>query len=66
MWELKHWLAQQLQINSQHWQALATTRRNSKRCSNRRMLASGYQLIYPGYRQGYGALLRQEVLKPLL
>lgn len=66
MFEVKRWLAKQLGINTRQWQELAVTRRNSKRCSNRAMLASGYQLLYPGYRQGYGALLQQEALKPLL
>jgi hypothetical protein len=29
----------------------------NKRCSNRRLLDSGYRFIYPGFRQGYAALL---------
>ena len=32
-------------------------RGGNKRCSNRRLLDSGYQFVYPGYRQGYAALL---------
>lgn len=34
-------------------------RRGSKRCSNRRLLASGYRFRYPSYREGYAALLQQ-------
>lgn len=30
----------------------------NKRCSNRRLLASGYRLLYPTFREGYGALLQ--------
>ena len=58
MWELKVWLAQQLNIDPASMTAVASSRRSSKRCSNGRLLASGYQLLYPGYRQGYGELLR--------
>jgi hypothetical protein len=36
----------------------ASRRRGAnKRCSNRRLLDSGYRFIYPGFRQGYAALL---------
>jgi hypothetical protein len=38
------------------------TRHNSaghKRCRNRALHDSGYQLIYPDYKIGYGALLAQ-------
>jgi nucleoside-diphosphate-sugar epimerase len=66
MWELKQWLAQQLGISPGQLLQESMTRRNSKRCSNRRMLASGYRLLYQGYRQGYGALLHEQGLKPLL
>lgn len=29
----------------------------NKRCSSRRLLASGYRLLYPSYREGYAAVL---------
>lgn len=32
-------------------------RGGNKRCSNRRLLASGYRFMYPTYREGYGALM---------
>jgi hypothetical protein len=66
MWELKQWLAQQLSISPGQLLKESLTRRNSKRCRNRRLLDSGYRLLYPGYREGYGALLHEEGLKPLL
>ena len=31
--------------------------RGSKRCSSARLQASGYRFIYPGYREGYAAVL---------
>jgi len=31
---------------------------SNKRCRNARLLASGYQLIYPSYRDGYAVILR--------
>lgn len=33
------------------------SRGQNKRCRNARLLASGYQLRYPSYREGYGTLL---------
>jgi nucleoside-diphosphate-sugar epimerase len=66
MWELKQWLARQLGISPGQLLKESLTRRNSKRCSNRRMQASGYRLLYQGYREGYSALLHEEGLKPLL
>jgi nucleoside-diphosphate-sugar epimerase len=57
MWQVKQWLAEQLAIDPAAMTAAEQTRRGSKRCSNHRMLTSGYHLLYPSYRQGYGALL---------
>lgn len=31
-----------------------------KRCSNQRLKGSGYQLLYPSFREGYGALIRAQ------
>jgi len=33
-------------------------RGGNKRCSNQRLRQSGYQLSYPSFREGYGALIR--------
>lgn len=64
MFDVKHWLAQQLGCT------LAadgpTNRRGSKRCSNKRMLASGYQLLYPTFREGYRQVLELESTKKKL
>src|SRR4029453_8371220 len=34
----------------------AEARGAGKRCSNRLLLASGYRLLFPTFREGYGAL----------
>ena len=31
----------------------------NKRCSNARLLATGFRFRYPSYREGYEALLRE-------
>lgn len=36
----------------------AKTMRSNRRCSNRLLLASGYEFIYPTFREGYGSMLR--------
>jgi len=39
-------------------QAEAAARGGDKRCSNARLRAIGYRLLYPSYRDGYAAMLR--------
>lgn len=58
--EVKRWLAGKLGIDPLTLQSQSLTRRGSKRCSNRRMLASGYQLRYPDFRQGYQTVLNEK------
>lgn len=57
--EVKAWVAQQLGLPAGHLRPSdkARTRGGNKRCSNTRLLASGYALIYPGFREGYRAML---------
>lgn len=56
--EVVAWLRQQLAI--EHWSETATVRRaGSKRCSNARAKALGWQPQYPSYREGYRAILAQ-------
>lgn len=54
--EVKKWLAEQLECNVP---AVSTDEAVSgnKRCSNRRMLETGYRLKYPNYREGYRPIL---------
>lgn len=58
LWQVKRWLAGQMNIDPAELSTDSETRRSSKRCSNQRLLASGYQLLYPGYQQGYAELLK--------
>lgn len=55
--EVADWLAGQLQCRPVTAQKVAP-QRGGKRLSNQRLLASGYELRYPSYREGYAALLR--------
>lgn len=60
MWEVKHWLAEQLGVElDDEAVTVSRMRRSSKRCSNERLLASGYELLYPGFRDGYLDLINQ-------
>jgi len=55
--EVVAWLREQLGVS--HWSAESTVRRaGSKRCSNARARALGWQPQYPSYREGYSAILR--------
>lgn len=60
--EVESWLAAQLGVDAPIETAapgMDPTRHNTghKRCRNRALKDSGYALIYPDYRAGYGALL---------
>lgn len=50
------WLARQLGQTAMQG-TLGSRRAGSKRCSNARARALGWQPEYPGYQQGYGAIL---------
>jgi len=60
-YEVETWLARELGVPVPDGEAPAEpVRHNSaghKRCGNRALRDSGYRLIYPDYRSGYGALL---------
>ncbi len=54
--QVQTWLARRMGVSadSQRQQIPA---RGNRRCSNRRLLATGYQFVFPDYRSGYGDLL---------
>ncbi|KRP20168.1 MAG: hypothetical protein NWS91_05255 [Alphaproteobacteria bacterium] len=52
--DVRHWLAEQMAVPLRDEIAEETAVR---RCSNQRLLASGYEFIYPTYKEGYLALL---------
>lgn len=54
------WLADRMGRPRPAWVDAPGPRRGSKRCSNRRLLASGYRFQYPSFRDGYGALVQRE------
>jgi nucleoside-diphosphate-sugar epimerase len=63
-YEVECWLAGELGLAVEppapHGAGSEPTRHNSaghKRCRNEALRRSGYQLVYPDYRSGYGALL---------
>jgi nucleoside-diphosphate-sugar epimerase len=62
LWDVKHWLVQEMGLPRDHLAGdYSAGRRASKRCNNQRLLASGYQFIYPSFREGYGSVLRSEI-----
>ena len=54
--ELRGWLATRLNVSVVEEHA---TPRSSRRCSNKKLLDSGYRFIFPTYREGYLALIKQ-------
>ena len=59
---LVHWLASQLKAPKPSMLPEASLPprllRSNKRCSNRRLLESGYEFSYPTFRDGYSSLIR--------
>lgn len=59
--EVRRWLAEQIGVDPNSLaidtDISANARGGNKRCSNRRLLNSGYNFLYPSYREGYGVLL---------
>lgn len=69
LYDVKCWLADQLGLSHQlkptvlNSSALNTKKegralRASKRCSNQRLLASGYRFLYPTFKEGYQMVLK--------
>ncbi len=61
--EVKQWIAAQFGVTKSKSKGLlennkeTVMRRNSKRCSNKKILESGYQFKYPTFREGYGQVI---------
>lgn len=55
-WEVESWLALEMGVD-ELTDVAAGARGANKRCSNQRLRESGYRLLYPNYRAGYGAML---------
>ena len=52
--ELRIWLAQQLEVELVDE---VVEQKAIRRCSNQRLLDSGYQFVYPSYKEGYQSLI---------
>ncbi len=61
LYEVKHFIAKTLGYDNTHLKESneQSTRmpRSSKRCSNKKLIDSGYQFLYPSYKEGYLSLL---------
>jgi nucleoside-diphosphate-sugar epimerase len=58
MAEVVNWLAMHMKVDKAIFAPdQIDNERGNKRCSNQRLLASGYTFRYPTYQQGYGAIL---------
>ncbi len=55
--EVEQWLAARLGVALSPAANASAAQRGNRQCDNRRMLASGFQLQFPSYREGYGAVL---------
>lgn len=57
--DMRRWMASQMQVQLTEE---IVAQNAIRRCSNRRLLESGYEFIYPGYREGYLALMKEREL----
>ncbi len=55
--DVRAWIAVRLGLDPAQLTASDSGRGGHKRCSNARLLASGFQLQYPGFRDGYEELI---------
>src|SRR5690606_26465334 len=58
LFELKQWLAEQLGMPITAPARVVSS--GGRRCSNRRLLDSGYRFIYPSFREGYTQQLKMD------
>ena len=56
-YEMRNWLAAQMQIGLS---TETVVQKSIRRCSNRRLLNSGYKFIFPTYKEGYLALMAEQ------
>lgn len=58
--ELVQWLSLQTGKPLNEIGSSSLSKAGSKRCSNQRLLASGYQFIYPSYKEGLASLVNKQ------
>lgn len=58
--QVREWMAQKMGFSPAHLQEdpNAKNRAGSKRCSNKRLIDSGYRLHYPSYQEGYTPIIK--------
>ena len=64
--DVKLWIAHQLSLTDNHLETDSTTAtitpermlRSSKRCSNKKIVETGYIFLYPTFKEGYGEVLK--------
>ncbi len=56
--DVLQWLGQQLNISLDN-ESYPAPARGSRRCSNQRIIKTGYRFFYPDFRSGYTSLLQQ-------
>lgn len=65
MWEVVSWLAERQRALPPTVKPAPGDAPMNKRCRNARLKALGYRFEYPGYRDGYAAILSQRVNRPV-
>ena len=60
-WDVHHWLANQMKTSLPKAIQEAADAKQNKRCSNSRLLKSGYQFKFPNYQSGYKALIQSGI-----
>ena len=61
MLEVVTWLAEQMGV-TEFLSETATNERGNKRCSNQRLLDSGFVFCYPSFKDGYASLLAEAAI----
>jgi nucleoside-diphosphate-sugar epimerase len=56
--DVQRWIARELAVVLPVDESPDAPRSGSKRCRNARLVGSGYDFLYPTYREGYGEILR--------
>ena len=61
--DVMNWVAGRLGVDgpqvAENHEGANKRRGGSKRCSNARLRASGFEFLYPDYRHGYAAMLEE-------
>ncbi|WP_372740929.1 SDR family oxidoreductase [Neptunomonas sp.] len=61
--DITAWLAEQL--NTKIMQETPIRRGGSKRCNSQRLQQSGYEFLYPDYKAGFQAGLKEKLVRPI-